>query len=226
MAVKRTLAVLTLFAVLAGGLVSSTHAGPVTTGPILLFDGKDLTGWQPFVAPSKGVTPDQVWTVRDRMIVCKGQVPGYLRTAGEYGDYVLRLEWRWGESVTSGRNSGVFVHVSGPDKIWPKGAEAQLASGNAGDFWLVDGYKLNVDAARQGPKQARHYSRMEGKDIEKPVGEWNRYEITCRGNEIELRINDRLVNRGTGAESVKGSIILQSEGAEIHFRNITLEPLK
>src|SRR5438876_3153565 len=66
---------------------------------------------------------------------------------------------------------------------------------------------------------------MNDKDVEKPIGEWNQYEITCQGDTIKLVINGKLVNEGTNAELTKGKILLQSEGAEIHFRNVELKPL-
>jgi len=194
---------------------------------IQLFNGKDLTGWQRFIDPTKkNVTPDDIWSVRDGVIVCRGHIAGYLRTNQEFSNYVLRLQWRWGDEIKSRRNSGVFVHTVGPNKIWPKGIEAQLASGSAGDFWLVGGAKLTVDSSRQDPKVARHYFRLkEAGDVEKPIGEWNQYEITCRGDTVELVINGKKVNSGTDSELTSGAIILQSEGAEIHFRNIEVESL-
>jgi hypothetical protein len=133
------------------------------------------------------------------------------------------LQWRW---PGGGGNSGVFVHVVGPDKIWPKGVEAQLMADHAGDFWLVDGAQLTIDAARQDKGTPRHYYRVEAKEkIEKPVGDWNQYEITCQGDEIKLVVNGHVVNEGTKSELTKGRILLQSEGTPIQFRNIEIEPL-
>jgi hypothetical protein len=194
-------------------------------GWIKLFNGKDLTGWKKFVDPKSKADPETIWSVKDGVIICTGAVNGYLITEKEYGDYVLRVQWRWGDKVTRGRNSGVFVHVTGPDKIWPKAIEAQLMANHAGDFWLVDNFKLQVDPKRQDPKIPRHYFRLKD-NVEKPLGEWNQYEITCQGDTIKLVINGHLVNEGTGAEVTKGKILLQSEGAEIHFRNVELKPLK
>ena len=51
-------------------------------------------------------------------------------------------------------------------------------------------------------------------------------EITCRGNEVLVRVNGELVNHATDCSVTKGAIALQSEGKEIHFRNISLTPLK
>jgi hypothetical protein len=214
--IRRIVSVAVLLAVAAVG-----RAGDK---PIELFNGKNLDGWKAFLDPrARDAKPEDVWSVKEGVIVCKGRPAGYIITEKEYDNYVLRLKWRW-----PGRagNSGVLLHTTGPDKIWPKSAEAQLASGQAGDFWLID-FKLDIDKARQDPRVARHYFRIGGREkkVEKPVGEWNEYEITCKGDTITLKINGELVNEGKNAEKTRGKILLQSEGAEIHFKDITLTPL-
>lgn len=206
-------------------LASSGGAAGQEPGWIKLFNGKDFSGWKVFLDPKKKADPAKIFTVKDGVIHCEGSVNGYLVTEKEYGDYVLKVQWKWGDKmVGKNRNSGVFVHVVGADKIWPKAVEAQLMSGRAGDFWLVDNFKLKVDPKRQDPKVARHYFRAKD-DVEKKVGDWNQYEITCKGDTIKLVINGQVVNEGTNAELTKGKILLQSEGAEIMFRNVELKPL-
>ena len=64
------------------------------------------------------------------------------------------------------------------------------------------------------------------KMAEKPAGEWNKYEIVVKGETMRLKVNGKLVNKATGLEVVSGPIGLQSEGGEIHFRNIKLTKLK
>jgi hypothetical protein len=155
------------------------------------------------------------------------------------------VQWKWPEKPG---NSGVFVFVSGPDKIWPKGVECQLAAGRAGDFWLVDGFKMKIDSARD-PNTERHFARIGdtfvkpelpgeqpkakkpkyniiGKQVEKAVGEWNQYDITLKGDTIDVVVNGQHVNVGAQAETTKGKILLQSEGAPVVFRNIEIIPLK
>jgi hypothetical protein len=209
-------------------LAALAVAAPAHAQTEKLFNGKDFAGWKLFLDPKKSAAKtDEIFRVKEGVIHIDGSVNGYMITEKEYENYKLTLEWRWGEKITRGRNSGVFVHVSGPDQIWPKSVEAQLMAGFAGDIWLVGGYKLDVDAKRQDPKQARHFFRYtEAKEIEKPIGEWNKYEIVCQGDTITLIVNGKEVNKGTKAESTKGKILLQSEGAEIYFRNIELTPLK
>lgn len=68
-------------------------------------------------------------------------------------------------------------------------------------------------------------------DIEKPLGEWNTLECTCLGDKITIRLNGRLVNEARTSNMhgnsplTKGRIMLQSEKAEIFFREILLQPL-
>ena len=212
---------------LAALVLAAPAAAEDKGGTIKLFNGKDLSGWKMFVDPRSKVKPESVWSVKDGIIICKGQPLGYLLTEKEYGNYILKVQWRWTQDGDNDkRNSGVFLHVSGKDKIWPKGVEAQLYRDHAGDFWLVDGFKLSVDKGRQDPWNAGHFLRIKKSGVEKPIGEWNQYEITCKGNTIKLVVNDVFQNEGAHAESDKGKILLQSEGAEIHFRNIELTPIK
>jgi hypothetical protein len=201
--------------------------------PISLFNGKDLTGWEKY-SNDKNAKLDELFSVDpvEKSIVIKGKPMGYLMTDKKYENYELTVEWRWAVSADTPRdpakfkgNSGVLLHVSGPNKLWPKCVEAQLLSDSAGDFWLIDGYQLKVDAKRQDPRSARHFIKAK-EHVEKPIGEWNKYLITCRGKSISLHVNDVEMNEGTDAEPSKGKIAIQSEGAEIHLRNLTLAPLK
>jgi hypothetical protein len=141
----------------------------------------------------------------------------------DFTNFVLKLEWRWSPVTRKAGNSGVLLRVVGPDKVWPRSVEAQLQSGSAGDFWLIDEARLVTPADRIDRGTPRH--RLRARTNEMPIGEWNRYEITCNGDRISLKVNGEVVNEGTGAEEVPGKIALQSEGAEIHFRNIRLTPI-
>lgn len=181
-----------------------------------LFNGKDFTGWVRFL-PDANVDPDTVWQVKDGVIHCTGTPTGYLRTEQPYGDYRLELEWRW---VEKPGNSGVLLHITGDDKVWPKSIEAQLKSDNAGDFYVIEGtdFKEHVNKDdRRVPKKAE--------SNEKPIGEWNKMEIECKGDTIKVYVNGVLQNEATETSVAKGMIGLQSEGAPIEFRNIVLKTL-
>jgi hypothetical protein len=191
-------------------------------GFVPLFNGKDWTGWTHHLRKGKDgaeVKMEEVWSIADGVITCKGTPPGYIRTTTDYKDFVLKLQWRFEKAG----NSGVLVRMTGDDKVWPKSCEAQLASGRAGDFWLIDGFKLETPKERVDPKAERH--RNHAKANEKPVGEWNDYEITADGGRISLKVNGEVLNEGTGGDEVAGKICLQSEGAVIQFRHIRLKPL-
>jgi len=63
-------------------------------------------------------------------------------------------------------------------------------------------------------------------DNEKQPGEWNLCEIELRGGSLTVSVNGKQVNKATHCEIVAGPIALQSEGGEIHFRNLRLIPLE
>jgi len=74
---------------------------------IALFNGKDLKGWHIYLKDA-GADPKSVWKVQDGAISCTGKPVGFLRTAEEYSDYKLVLEWRWPEKPG---NSGVLLRM-------------------------------------------------------------------------------------------------------------------
>jgi hypothetical protein len=121
-------------------------------------------------------------------------------------------------------NSGVLVHTSKPGAIgvWPQSLEVQLGLGNAGDFWVI-GTTIDVENAAERNKGRRTLNLTD--DSEKTPGEWNKMEIVCTGDKIDVRVNGDLVNQATHCSAKSGAICLQSEGAEIHFRNVILKPL-
>jgi hypothetical protein len=190
---------------------------------ISLFNGKDFSGWTYYLSDESLKLAD-VWSIKDGVIVCKGRPPGYLRTEKDYENYVLTLEWRWPEGTEKG-NSGVLVHSSTPKAIgvWPKSIEAQLALGNAGDIWVI-GTTIEIPNAEQRVAGRRHLNLTD--NSEKPVGQWNTYEVTAKGDELILKVNGDLVNHARKCSETKGAICLQSEGAEVHFRNIKLRTLE
>ncbi|TAH39522.1 MAG: DUF1080 domain-containing protein [Planctomycetota bacterium] len=185
---------------------------------VALFNGKDLAGWTYFLLDN-GKMAD-VWSVQDGVIVCKGKPAGYIRTVDDFTNFVLKLEWRWSPVTKQEGNSGVLFRMQGPDKVWPRSIEAQLMGQNAGDFWCIDDYPMKTDAARTNGRNTKKL-----KMNEKPVGEWNQYEISVDHGTVTLKVNGELLNQATDCWETPGKICLQSEGAEIHFRNIRLTPL-
>src|SRR6266567_6946891 len=65
-----------------------------------LFNGKDLTGWV-----NVNTNPD-TWSVRNSELICSGHPIGVMRTAKQYDNFILHVEWM---HMEAGGNSGVFV---------------------------------------------------------------------------------------------------------------------
>jgi len=196
---------------------------PPATDEIMLFNGQDLSGWTHVLA--EDVPGENVWSVKDGVLHCTGTPAGYLRTErDDYENYVLTLEWRWPPG-TPGGNNGVLVHTSTPGAlgIWPKSLEVQLQHQHAGDFWVI-GTEIDVEN-KEARKQGRRHLNLTD-DSEKPLGEWNHMEITCKGDEVLVKVNDVLVNHATKSSVTSGAICLQSEGVPIEYRNIVLRPLQ
>ena len=188
-----------------------------------LFNGKNLDGWTIFVDKSI-ISPEDFFYVNDGMIETVGVPVGYLRTIKEYSDYKLHIEWRYPEEPT---NSGVFLHTNGPDLIWPGHYQGQLKHENAGDF-IVHGVGMSAtigDSVCTSTTELKPLIAKLNPSNEKPAGEWNSYDITCKGNTIELRVNGLLQNTATNCSNTKGGIGLQAEGSKIQYRNLWIEPI-
>ena len=214
-----------LVVLLAAGQFASAAEKP--EGGIDLFDGKSLAGWEHYL-----VEPDvkmaDVWSVRDGLLVCKGEPMGYLATKKKFADFRLIVEWRWAPGKPAG-NSGVLLRITGEPRALPKCVEAQLKSGSAGDIYGFHGFGVKGDAARSVSAEAEMIGKLSGvtkiKANEKKPGEWNKYDITFSGGDLTLLVNGEKVNQATDCDPVAGKIGLQSEGGEIHFRTVRLIPL-
>ena len=139
------------------------------------------------------------------------------------------------------------------NKTWLESIESQIIEGGAGDFIMVGGKnqpRMTCDVRMDGNQAywqkggqplTRDRSRFNWfgrdpnwkdtigyrgpKDVEKPMGEWNRQEVVCDGDTITNIINGTVVNYGYNSSHTQGKIQLQSEGAEIYFRRVELRPI-
>ena len=189
-----------------------------------IFNGKNLDGWTIFVDDSV-INPGDFFYVNDGMIETVGVPMGYLRTVKEFSNYKLHVEWRYPEEPT---NSGIFLHTTGPDLLWPNHYQAQLKFENAGDF-IVNGSGISAtvrDTVYTSTDSVKPLLPKLNPSNEKPAGEWNSYDITCKGNSIELYVNGLLQNTATNCSSTRGGIGLQAEGSKIQFRNLWIEQIK
>lgn len=148
----RSLLTFLLLCILAGR--NATCAEPITPATrIELFNTKDLAGFYTWLVDTKKADPRRVFTVTNGNIRISGDGLGYLGTAREYKDYRLvaefrwgRTNWHWGDRVGKARDSGLFLHATGPDgnSHDGKGAfmaaiECNLFQGATGDFLLIRG---------------------------------------------------------------------------------------
>jgi hypothetical protein len=131
----------------------------------------------------------------------------------------------------------VLIHASTPRALYamfPKSMEVQMESGNAGDFWcIVEDITVPDMVRRRGPREEWGITEGKGRRIrhlvdglEKPLGEWNQLVVEAVGRTVTVRLNGTLVNRGTDATADRGQIAIQSEGAAVEIRRLTLTPVK
>lgn len=192
---------------------------------VQLFNGTNLDNWNIFVS-TPDVQPGELFWVEDGLINTIGKPHGYIRTKESYKNYKLHVEWRYTQEPT---NSGVLLHVSGDDMIWPLAIECQLMHEKAGDIVLMgkgSGITVRDTAHLITSEQDRYKVLPKFEEVsENPAGEWNSYDITSHDGKLEVILNGVLQNAGTDMTLTEGNILLQSEGSAMQFRNIYLEVL-
>ena len=185
--------------------------------PIALFDGESLRGWTGHFADE--TRTEDVFSVQDGLLIDGGAPIGYLRTAREFTDFVLTVEWRFQGQPGNG---GVLVRQVGTDKVWPKSIECQLQSGSAGDIWNIDEFPMEVAAERTEGRRTKKLAPSS----ENPLGEWNRYEIVLNRGALRLTVNGVVQNVAFACAHVPGHIVLQAEGSAIEFRKVELREIR
>jgi hypothetical protein len=195
-----------------------------------LFNGKDLTGWV-------NVNTDaDTWSVRDGMLVCTGHPIGVMRTDKQYENFLLHIEWR---HMEAGGNSGVFAWADPtvPEgKRLPRGLEIQMLEldwvnqhqdkkGEPAPIAYVHGELFGTGGLTATPDNPRGRRSKSIENRCKGKGEWNTYDVVCVDGVVKHSINGKFVNGLSQASIKKGYLCLESEGAEIHFRNIQIMEL-
>jgi len=195
-----------------------------------LFNGKDLSGWV------NVNTADDTWSVQDGTLVCSGHPIGVMRTEKQYENFILHIEWK---HMEAGGNSGVFVWSEGavPEgRRLPKGVEVQMLEldwvnqhkqkdGTLPPIAYVHGEVFGAGGLKTVPDNPRGSRSKSIENRCKPRGQWNTYVVVCVDGVIKLSVNGKFVNGISKAAIKKGYICLESEGAEIHFRNIRIMEL-
>jgi (4-O-methyl)-D-glucuronate---lignin esterase len=205
-----------------------------------LWNGRDLSGWSLYLResanePKSAVTAQGITLspavkvsdgiasavrIKDGVLRFESPRSGYLKTANTFSDYRLHVEWRWPKDAPADANSGVMLHVHGPEVIWPASFECQLKNGNAGQ---IVGLGLDIPAAPL--LNSRKRAPRIAPASEATLGDWNSYEIYARGDQIEAFVNGVRQNAVSALPIHSGHIALQLEGVPIEFREVWLEPL-
>jgi hypothetical protein len=195
-----------------------------------LFNSKDLSGWV-------NVNTDKdTWSVRDGMLVCTGHPIGVMRTDKQYENFILHIEWMHTEA---GGNSGTFLWSEGtvPEgKRLPKGLEVQMLEldwvnqhkrndGTLPPIAYVHGEVFGANGLTTVPDNPRGSRSKSIENRCKGKGQWNTYDVVAVDGVVKLSVNGKFVNGISKASVKKGYICLESEGAEIHFRNIRIMEL-
>lgn len=185
-----------------------------------VFNGKDWTGIQFFLS-GKSNDETKTFSIVDGAIVCSGKPAGYWYTEKKYKDCTLRFEYRYkrpdnlaSDDAFKG-NSGYLFFVN-EHKVWPYSVETQGMDRGVGDIFYI-GAKNKEKNKHKVDKEAR-------KKALKPVGEWSSYEVVCKEGKITVNVNGAKITEVESHEWTEaGHIGFQSEGAEIHWRNIRIK---
>lgn len=164
--------------------------------------------------------PASIWRVEGNVIVCAGSPNGFLRSKKSYRNYVLRAEWRFKKEGWISRpqdegwpNAGFFINANETVKVFPRSLEVQGHFGEAGSVFGVFGGSI---------KGAKRGVILKDRPL---FGDWDRYEITCQDGKVSVKLNGELVNEGYDAQPSQGNVCLQSEGWEVHYRNVEIKEL-
>jgi len=196
-----------------------------------LFNGKNLDGFHTFLRGiGKNADPDTNFIVQDNMLHVVGKDLGYAMTENSYSNFHFKIDFKWGERrwgsrTKEKRDAGVCYNIPAnePDSIWPQSIECQIQEGDVGDFWLLGFSTIKVDGVQNVP--ANHTRMIKQRDGERPYGEWNTVEIISYNGKAVQIVNGIVVNVGEEASVKNGRILLQSEYAEIYYRNVKIRKL-
>lgn len=161
---------------------------------------------------------------------------------------------KWNPKRNAKRDSGILYHAVGPHAadwlFWMRSQEFQIQEGDCGDYWGCGGAFADIPATKQGEnkfiyaadaplltfrdKGPNGRNCIKRADTEKPSGEWNTIDLYCVGDTSVHMVNGKVVmvlyklrqpeNNGD-KPLTKGKIQIQSEGAEVFYRNLEVEEI-
>ena len=177
-------------------------------------------------------TAEDTWRTEGELLICKGMPIGVMRSERQYENFILMVEWR---HMEAGGNSGVFVWSdANPDSKsrLPGGVEVQMLElewvklntrdGKVPPIAYVHGELFGVGGVQTVPDNPRGKRSRSIENRALGKGEWNSYTVICVDGTIKLSVYGKFVNGISKSTVKKGYLCLESEGAEIHFRNFKL----
>lgn len=230
--------VLALSVTLRAGEVATEKINTLTEaekahGWILLFNGKDLTGWHNF--KSESVRPG--WQVKDGTLACVDpHNAGDLVTAQKFTWFILEIDY----NISEGGNSGIMYHVTDEGRAaWATGPEFQLEDNAKAADPIRCGWLYALYQPPNDPKTGKPI------DATKPAGQWNHIRLLISPQKCEHEINGvkyfdyvlgsedfnnrvaktKFARMPLFAKSDTGYISLQGDHGMVAFRNIKIVPL-
>ena len=196
-----------------------------------MFNGRDLTGWV-----NVNCHPSTFF-VKDGEIVTTGKPTGFLRTAKQYENFELEMDWMhtntkevgnsglfvWGDplpAVGTGYTRGIEVQVLVNLEYRDKKTNAVTATSH-GDLFSIWGATCVPD--RPHPTGSQRCLPSENRA--KGGGEWNHYKVIANDGVIKLHVNGKEVSGVSKCNPRKGYLALESEDAECHFKNLKIKEL-
>ena len=194
-----------------------------------LFDGNDLTGWQ---GNTKG------YVVKDGMIVVEPSLGGgNLYTDREYGDFIMRFEFK----LTPGANNGLGIRTPMQDDPAYVGMELQILDNTAPKYKDLQPYQFHgsiygvVPAKREYLKTAAEWNTDDWS-----LGDWNYQEVVAKGKQITVKLNGttivdadiskldvpkEILDKHPGLNNEKGYIGFCGHGDKLAFRSLRIKAL-
>ncbi|MGJ8681833.1 3-keto-disaccharide hydrolase [Paraglaciecola sp.] len=179
-----------------------------------------------------------------------GEIYGGLTTKQEFENYHLSMQVKWGEQkwaprLKAKRDSGVLFHCKGAHgafwKVWKACQEMQIQEKDFGDYIPLAGPSGVIKTATNTGKQTydpngKYLSKVTGyshASIEPDYanGKWNQVDLLVLGDIAKFLVNGETVmvveqsKDKQGAPLTSGQLQIQSEGAEVYYRNINIKSL-
>jgi len=230
-----SLAIVLAFSVIARSEDTSIGAPKNDKGEYVLFNGKDLSGWE---------GDPKFWSVKD------GAITGSTREnktsgntfliwrGGKVKDFELRAMWR-----LENHNSGIQYRSKDMGNFVVGGYQADMDGNNTftGICYEERGRGIIAQVGQKVELNENEKPKVVGttgdaKEIKagiKKAGEWNEYIITAKGNHLVQKLNGNvtieITDNDTKKRMMEGILALQLHAGEpmlVQFKEITLKVLE